>query len=306
MHACNRVLREPLNYAVSPSKSGTSVPHLLKGTAPLRAIEPARVRSRSLHCQAHRSAHRCRGPPSPRRRQRTHTSFPRPPFEHALPRACAGLVRLSLALRSYHARDFPLFSSLPLSDPPAPVPPNARPGDSQVRHKLMRLSPPFPQYHPVVRKTGSCFRLRSLALSLLSRRCYRARRLSGEDLIGYEPRLSACGCGSLCNAPSSGAIRALSYPETSGFPECRAVQVSPRAPAAFLRPRQPSSADGLRCCHAPPAREFHSLSLMPGPNPLARPAVSLSPSTAAASAEGRGGRRNHFRFQRPLRRGEPY
>ena len=39
------------------------------------------------------------------------------------------------------------------------------------------------------------------------------------------------------------AVRALSYPETSGFPECRAIQVSPQVPAASVRPHQPCSAE---------------------------------------------------------------
>ena len=65
----------------------------------------------------------------------------------------------------------------------------------------------------------------------------------GQDIIEYEPRLSAYGCMNLYNAPSGGAVTGLSYPETSGFSECHAVQVSPRAPAASLRPHQPSCAD---------------------------------------------------------------
>lgn len=61
------------------------------------AAEPARVRGRLTRRQACQSAHHCRGLPGPHRHQRIHTSFPRPPFEHALPGTCAGYPALSCA-----------------------------------------------------------------------------------------------------------------------------------------------------------------------------------------------------------------
>jgi hypothetical protein len=53
MHACNRVLRVPINYAESPNCNGASAPNLFEETVPLRAIEPVRVRGRSMRCHAH-------------------------------------------------------------------------------------------------------------------------------------------------------------------------------------------------------------------------------------------------------------
>lgn len=114
MHAGNRVPREPVNHAESPNSRGTSVSKLITETGPLRAIELARVRGRSMRRQAHRSAHRCRGPPSPHRHQRIHTSFPRPSFEHVLPGTRAGhpaLSRVSVVSR----RRFALYSTVSLS-----------------------------------------------------------------------------------------------------------------------------------------------------------------------------------------------
>ena len=114
MHACIRVLREPINYAESPSSKGTSVPNLGEDTVPLRAVEPARARDRSMRCQAHRSAHRCRGPPSPRRHQRTHfvsaSAFRARPARDVC-RECPALFRASVVSRER----FTLYSAVSLS-----------------------------------------------------------------------------------------------------------------------------------------------------------------------------------------------
>ena len=107
----------------------------------------------------------------------------------------------------------------------------------------MQFLPPLPQYHPSFHKTESCFRSRQLALSLSPRRCSRARRVSGRTSSGTNHGSTPMAVGIFCNARSCRAVRALSYPETSGFPECRAIQVSPQAPAASLRPHQPCSAE---------------------------------------------------------------
>ena len=53
MHACNRVLRVPIKYAESPNRNGDSTPNLFEETDPLRAIEPVKVRCRSMRCHAH-------------------------------------------------------------------------------------------------------------------------------------------------------------------------------------------------------------------------------------------------------------
>ena len=82
----------------------------------------------------------------------------------------------------------------------------------------------------------------------------------------------------LCNAPSGGAIRALSYPETLGFPKCRAFQVSPRAPAALLQPHQPCSAEPVLLF---PISSFRH---MLGPyNPVARLALALTPARSGSA-----------------------
>ena len=75
----------------------------------------------------------------------------------------------------------------------------------------------------------------------------------------------------------------MSYPEVSGFSEYRAFQLSPRAPAASHCGRISLALQNrFHCCHMAPVRDFHSLSFMSGPNPLARSSVSSSPSTSAA------------------------
>jgi hypothetical protein len=116
------------------------------------------------------------------------------------------------------------------------------------------------------------------------------------DLIGYEPRLSACGCKGFCNTTSGVVVRALSYPETSGFATSVSVLTLPslsatpsRFPLGCLPPY-----DGLislalqnrsRSCDTTPVRDLHSLSPLPGLDPLTGPAVSLSPSTLPGSEQ---------------------
>ena len=50
----------------------------------------------------------------------------------------------------------------------------------------------------------------------------------------------------------------------------------------------------------PPCETCTRFRFMPGPDPLARPAVSLSPSTRPRAQQGRAGRRNHCRIPAPV------
>lgn len=57
------------------------------------------------------------------------------------------LARLSLALRSYRARNLPSTQQSPSRWPSSTGATRCRPGDSRVRHELLRPPPPPPQYH---------------------------------------------------------------------------------------------------------------------------------------------------------------
>jgi hypothetical protein len=234
------------------------------GSSPPRAAKPApSINGCTLRFRVHLSSTSCRG---------------RVPASPAL--FCASVVP---------RKRFTLYSAASLSCPLDTGATQCRPADSRVRHELLRPSPPSPQYSVPSQPAGS----RLLVLSLSPRRCSRARRV----FIGCEPRLGACGCVGLCNAPSGGAVRALSYPETSGFPD------------ASLRPYQPCSAEPVSlfpihrllplAVHTTPVRDLHSLSLMSGPDPLARPAVSSSPSTSADMAGGKSGSNAALQPQAP-------
>jgi hypothetical protein len=117
----------------------------------LHAIEPAKVRGRPGRRQASRSAHHCRGRPSPHRSHRTSTHFVSASAFRAGPaRGLCRRSRLSGALRSYRAPDLSsTVSSLLLT------PPNRHRcqavtggGDSQLRQQLLQPLPPFPPSHP--------------------------------------------------------------------------------------------------------------------------------------------------------------
>jgi len=226
------------------------------------AVDPAKDRGRPTRRQAGRSARDCRGLPGPHRREDGYTLRFRVCLSSTSCQGrvpdCPALLRVSVVSRD----GFLLYSAVSLSLAFAH---RCHPVQGQEIPEL-DMSYCDPHRHPLSpipapARRISCLRSPRRSPELSPRRCSRARRVSGMDLIGYEPRLRACGCVDLCNAPSSGAIRALSYPETWSFLQCRVFQVSPRTPAASLPPHQPCSAERVvRLPYTPRAR-LHSLSL---------------------------------------------
>lgn len=238
--------------------------------------------------------------------RRIHTSFPRLPFEHALPRACAGFPG-SLSCFGHTARKIcPLLSSLPLLVFAHRCHPVRGSGDSQVRHELLRSTPPLPQSHSSVCKMS--------LLTLTQALCLRFPRADAPEHVGY-PEWTSSGTNH-GSAPMavwisathvlSRALRALSYPETSDFSECRAFQVSPPAPATLLPPHQPSSAEQVALLrHTPCARlSLAFASCQDRIRSRGRP-FPRRPTSRLRAGDGadRGG---HCSPPRPLRRGEPY
>lgn len=93
----------------------------------------------------------------------------------------------------------------------------------------------------------------------------------------------------------------MSYPETSSFLECRAVQVSPLAPAAFLRPRQPSSAGRVALLpYAPRARLSLAFTSCQVRIPSRGRPCPRRPSTLAKIAKGMSGSNGALQLRAPL------
>jgi hypothetical protein len=194
---------------------------------------------------------------------------------------------------------FTLYSvSLPLAVPERLVADQPRTGGSRVRHELLRSSPPLPQYHPSFHKT-------SLA-SAHDSSCCRFPRVDAPEHVGYQvgphrvrttaQRLWLWGSLQrtivLCGE-SLELSRGLRFPGVPCLPAFASGTCRITAAASALLCRTGSTvAIWPRC-------ETYSLSFMSGPNPLARSAVSSSPSTFSISLKGRAGRTKHFSFERP-------
>ncbi len=222
---------------------------------------------------------------------------------HIRPRMCAASPQLSLALRSYRAKDS--FSTQPS---PSPERCNAgatprRTGDSPLRQELLRNVTPLPQccFQP--------FGSRSLLRSLSLLRCSIARSYSQADL--YQVRTTA-SCLWLYVSPQRRfffrpAIRGLSYPELQRFllgstPSRFPLRCLPHHCGLISHPLR----ERCRCRHFGPAASSrvglvhsHSSTARSARHCL-RAAVSRSPSISRVARTSESGSRGSLQTLAPI------